>query len=87
MFVVFLIEIMFLYEFYFLVNEILLVKNVLILIYVDLVNGEMVVFIDSFYLVDFFYGFYIDLNLLLGDYIVGIVILFFIVVIFIGLVV
>ncbi|TKB03865.1 PepSY domain-containing protein [Alteromonas portus] len=56
-------------------------------LYVDPINGETVASIDSFHLADFLYGLHIDLNLPLGDHIVGIITLFFTVVIFTGLIV
>jgi hypothetical protein len=87
MFVVLPTETMPLYELHLPVNETPSAKNALTSIYVDPVNGETVASIDSFHLADFLYGLHIDLNLPLGDHIVGIVTLFFTVVIFTGLVV
>lgn len=87
MFVVLPTETMPLYELHLPVNKTPSAKNALTSIYVDPVNGETVASIDSFHLADFLYGLHIDLNLPLGDHIVGIVTLFFTVVIFTGLVV
>ncbi|AXT40302.1 PepSY domain-containing protein [Alteromonas sp. BL110] len=56
-------------------------------LYVDPANGKTVAPIASFHLADFLYGLHIDLNLPMGGHIVGIITLFFTVVIFTGLIV
>lgn len=87
MFIVLPTDVQPLYELYLPLNGESAPKGELTSIYVDPTNGETVASIDSFHLADFLYGLHIDLNLPFGDHIVGVITLFFMVVIFTGIVV
>lgn len=87
MFVVLPTETLPLYELYLPVKQNGATHTELTSLYVDPTNGKTVAPIDSFHLADFLYGLHIDLNLPMGDHIVGIITLFFTVVIFTGLIV